>query len=104
MLVVNKEISEFFAGRSLALSYLVFVMGEYQIDSAGMYIERLAKIFCAHGAALYMPTGPSNKIIFTDFEIPARLIVLFCLPENKVLGIFFTVFISINPGAIFKAP
>src|SRR5487761_1383998 len=41
------------------LCYLVFMMREYVIDSARMYVEMFAKILHRHRRAFNMPAGPA---------------------------------------------
>ncbi len=43
--------------RSLRLRDLVLVVGEFQVDPAGVDVEALAEVLEAHGRALDVPAG-----------------------------------------------
>ena len=57
MPVVQPVVRKIHACRGFALSYLVLVMRENQVDSARVNVERLAQYVHAHCGALYMPAG-----------------------------------------------
>ena len=79
--VVGKGLSR----GALALGYLVFVMGKFQILAAAMDIKGIPQIFLAHGAAFDMPARPSlGKRAF-----PCRFPGFLRLPEREIHGIFF---------------
>ena len=46
------------AGRRLRLGDLVLVMGEHQVDAAGVDVEARPEVAHAHGGALDVPAGP----------------------------------------------
>ena len=66
---MHPEARERLAGQRFRLRDLVFMMRKYQVDAAGMQVERLAEILDRHHGTLDMPAGTSR----TDFGFPERL-------------------------------
>src|SRR5690606_4391840 len=65
-----------------ALGALVFVVGEDQIETAAMDIERLAQVVVAHRRALDMPPGPA----LAPGARPARFPRLGRFPKGEIAG------------------
>ncbi len=95
MLGVQPVTRKRLAGGGFALRNFVFVMWECQVDSAGVNIERLAKIFHGHGGAFDVPAGTAG----TDRSLPEMLARLRRFPEREVAGAFFFVTIVIHARA-----
>src|SRR3989344_5355581 len=96
MLVMEPIARKRLAGGALALRNLIGVMGEYQVNAAGVDIKRMPQVFHRHGTALNMPARPSlSKLGLPEYDavFPAP-----CLPQGKVTGLFFLVFILLDPG------
>src|ERR1700736_5832921 len=87
------------AGRGLTLCDLILVVGEDQVDAAGMNVERLPQVLHAHRGAFDVPAGPSR----TERRLPGLLLGFARLPEGEVPRIILSVFIDINPRAGFEA-
>src|ERR1700721_775684 len=71
-------------------------MGENQVFSASMQIERLPQFFHGHHRALQVPTRPSRP----DRSIPESLAWLGRFPDSKVARAVFFVFVHIDAGPV----
>ncbi len=91
---MDPEARERLPRRPLALSDLVLVMREDQIDTAGVNIDRrLAKQPQRHGRALEVPARPPRGID----NVPGRLAGLRALPQHEVADVLFSVVVRIDP-------
>src|SRR5258708_18721160 len=82
------------AGTASALGDLVLVVGEDEILTATMDVERLAKVLHAHSRALDVParaTPAEGRVPMC----PLRLIH-FGLPEHEVTGVFLFVLVGVD--------
>ena len=71
---------------ALGLGDLVLVVGEDQIDAAGVDVEPLAKVLHGHGRALDVPSGEP----LAPRAVPSHQPVGPCLlPQGEVLGVAF---------------
>ena len=57
MTVVHPVVCKGLAGCGFALCYFVFMVGEYEVNAACVYVEGLAQYIKAHCGAFYMPAG-----------------------------------------------
>src|SRR5579859_8126788 len=91
MLRVDPVIHELLARKTLALCYLVLVMGKNVIHTASMQIIMLAQVLHRHSAALDMPTGKSTP----PWAVPRHLPPWFSwFPQGKI---FRVVLVRIHP-------
>ena len=66
---------------SLALSNLVLVVREPQIDAASVNVELLAQVFRCHSGALDMPAWKTNAPGAGPVHLPARFAVF---PQREI--------------------
>ena len=78
--VVHPVTRELHSVGRLGLGDFILMMGEDQILSAGVNINRVAQIALGHAGALDVPAGTP----LTPGRIPVRLALLLGLPEDKI--------------------
>ena len=78
--------------RCLRLRDLILMVGEDQVDRAGVNIDLLTKVAHAHRRALQVPAGAARS----DRSLP-RWLTRFCrLPQDKVAHVILAVLIRHN--------
>ena len=95
---MQPEARELFAGQRLGLGNLVFMMGKYQVDPAGVYIQCLAQVLDGHHGAFDVPARPPRA----DFGIPTGLAFLRRLPQREVacVGLFVLIHVDARAGQV----
>src|ERR1700719_4498877 len=80
---------------SLGLCNLIFMVRKREVHTAGMNIERFAKVLHGHGRALNVPTRAAR----TDSCAPEEFALFWRLPECEISGIRLVVTIHVYAGA-----
>src|SRR5712671_6112792 len=94
MLGVQPVADEMFAGGGFALGDFVFVMGEGEVDAAGMDVDGFAEVLHGHGGAFDMPAGTAAA----DGRVPKMLARLGRFPEREIASAFFFVAVVVDAG------
>ncbi len=71
MLGVQPVADERLAGERFGLGDLIFVMREYEIDAAGVDVERLAQILHGHHGTLDVPAGAAQAEALSQAGSPS---------------------------------
>src|SRR5882762_1312101 len=95
MLGVHTVADEMFSGGGFALGDFVFVMGEGEIDAAGVDVDCFAEILHGHGGALDVPAGAAAA----NGRVPEMFAGLGSFPEGEIAGTFLFVAVVIHAGA-----
>src|ERR1700722_5056551 len=95
MLGVHPVAHEAFPRRTLALGNFIFVVRKREIDSTGVNVQGLTKIFHGHRRTFDVPT----RAALTDGRLPEMLAGLWCFPKSKVSCALFFVAIDIDARA-----
>ena len=92
---MHPEAGEGLAGEAFGLGDFVFVVGEDEVDAAGVDIEGGAEILDGHDGTFDVPTGATGA----DFGIPGEFAFLRSFPEGEVAGVGLFVLVDIDAGA-----
>ena len=93
---VEPETGEGLSRERFRLCDLVFMVREDEIFSPGVQVEALAQFLHRHDGALQVPTGASRP----DRSIPGSLTRLGRLPQRKVAGAVFVIFVNVYAGSV----
>src|SRR6266849_929235 len=96
---MKPETGKPFSSRRFRLRNLVFVMRENQVFSAGVQVEALAQSQHRHDRALNVPSRAPRA----DLAFPRSLPWFRRLPQGKIAGVVFLVFVYVHAGAVFHA-
>src|SRR5207244_12120189 len=91
MLRMKPVADERLSGRAFALRDLILVMGEYQVDAAGVDVERLPEVLHAHCRTLDMPARTARA----EGGLPDVLAGLARLPAHEVARVLIRILVDI---------
>src|SRR5207244_9078210 len=91
ILLMKPVADERLSGRAFALRDLILVMGEYQVDTAGVDVERLPEVLHAHCRTLDMPARTARA----EGGLTEVLAGIARLPEGEVARVLIRILFSV---------